>query len=212
MLLHTLQCSAVTCLHQASLYIGKAFVQGTVNSAGTDVIAAYTAATRIEGFANSFGDSGSSATSIIISQNHASGNNQRVKKTFQCSITYTLLLGICCAIVLYLTAPATIFLLTGQFSGITFNDAVRYLRLIAFFYPFCFTGGSFTGYYNGLTKVLLTLIGSLGQITLRVILSWYWFHTMQLNAVALATGIGWICANIFWFICKLYLRHTTGKK
>ena len=212
MLIHTLQCSLVTCLHQASLYIGKAFVQGTVNSAGTDVIAAYTAATRIEGFANSFGDSGSSAISILISQNQAAGQKQRVKRIFQCSLIHTLLLGICCAIILYLTAPAAIALLTGQTNGMTFEGAVHYLRLIACFYPFCFTGGSFTGYYNGLTKVILTLIGSLGQITLRVILSWYWFHTMQLNAVALATGIGWICANIFWFICKLHLRHTTGKK
>ena len=48
-------------IHQASLYIGKLLVQGAVNTLGTPGIAAYTAAERIEGFANSFGDSGGQA-------------------------------------------------------------------------------------------------------------------------------------------------------
>lgn len=43
--------SSVTALHQSSLYIGKLLVQGAVNAGGTDLIAAYTATTRIEGFA-----------------------------------------------------------------------------------------------------------------------------------------------------------------
>lgn len=55
----------ITGLHQSSLYIGKLLVQGAVNTGGVDMILAYTATTRIEGFANSFGDSGCSATSHI---------------------------------------------------------------------------------------------------------------------------------------------------
>lgn len=58
--------SFVTALHQSSLYIGKLLVQGAVNTGGTDMISAYTATTRIEGFANSFGDSGSAATSVLV--------------------------------------------------------------------------------------------------------------------------------------------------
>lgn len=59
----TLHFGSVTALHQSGLYIGKMLVQGAVNTGGTDLIAAYTAATRVEGFANSFGDSGSAAIS-----------------------------------------------------------------------------------------------------------------------------------------------------
>ena len=58
----TARYSFVTGLHQSSLYIGKLLVQGAVNTGGTDMISAYTATTRIEGFANSFGDSGAAAT------------------------------------------------------------------------------------------------------------------------------------------------------
>ena len=54
---------------------------GSVNTLGTPGIAAYTAATRIEGFANSFGDSGGNAVSVMVSQNLGAGNHDRVKKS-----------------------------------------------------------------------------------------------------------------------------------
>ncbi len=48
---NTFGVSSATALHQTGLYIGKALIQGIVNTGGTSVISAYTAATRIEGFA-----------------------------------------------------------------------------------------------------------------------------------------------------------------
>ena len=74
----TLKFGLVSSLHQCSLYLGKMFVQGAVNTAGTEVIAAYTAGTRIEGFANSFGSSGSTATSILTAQNYGASRKDRV--------------------------------------------------------------------------------------------------------------------------------------
>lgn len=73
LLKQTAHFSFVTALHQSSLYIGKLLVQGAVNTGGTDMISAYTATTRIEGFANSFGDSGSAATSVLVAQNRGAG-------------------------------------------------------------------------------------------------------------------------------------------
>lgn len=85
---------------------------------------------------------------------------------------------------------------------IAFSNAVTYLKVIALFYPLCFTGGTFTGYFNGIEKVFLTLIGSITQISIRVILSWILFDNLGLCAVALATGIGWLTVNILWGVCK----------
>lgn len=58
LLKRTARFSFVTALHMCNLYIGKLLVQGTVNSLGEEAVIAFTAATRVEGFANSFGDSG----------------------------------------------------------------------------------------------------------------------------------------------------------
>lgn len=210
MLATTVKCSSATAVHQTSLYIGKMLIQGTVNTAGTDAISAYTAATRIEGFANSFGDSNSAATSVMISQNYGSNNKKRVHKGLKCSLTLSFLLGLACAVILYITAiPASRLMLGGTDSS-ALSSSVGYLKIIALFYPFCLTGSSFTGYYNGTGKVFVTLAGSTGQITIRVILSWIMFGQMQLNAVSTATGLGWIAANVFWllyFICYNRKMH-----
>ncbi|MBQ1490604.1 MAG: polysaccharide biosynthesis C-terminal domain-containing protein, partial [Blautia sp.] len=69
----TLSFGLIGGLHQASLYIGKLFVQGAINSLGTDAILAFTAASRLEGFANSIGDSGATATSIVVAQAYGAG-------------------------------------------------------------------------------------------------------------------------------------------
>ena len=200
----TVKCSAVTAMHQAGLYIGKMLVQGTVNTAGTEVIGAYTAATRIEGFANSFGDSGSAATSIITSQNYGSGQKERVKKTLFTSMVLTFCLGLVCAVLLFGGAKELIGMMAGRKAGVTFEEAVRYLQMIALFYLFCFTGGSFTGFQNGTGRMVFTLAGTLGQITIRVILSGILFPKMGLMGVAAATGIGWIAANLFWAATVFY--------
>ena len=114
-----------------------------------------------------------------------------------------LLSGCVCAIVLYTAAPAAVHLLTAGSDARTLTEAVRYLQLIAFFYPLCYTGGTFTGYYNGREAMKLTLTGTIMQITLRVLLSWLLFPHFSLFAVAAATGAGWFLANVFWAVCKV---------
>ena len=72
----------VSALHQSAVYIGKLLVQGAVNAQGLAAINGFTAATRIEGFANSFGDSGAEAISVFIAQNTGAGQKERVRQGF----------------------------------------------------------------------------------------------------------------------------------
>ena len=82
LLRRTAHFSLVSALQMCSLYIGKLLVQGTVNSFGSHSISAFTAATRIEGFANSFGDSGAAAMSVFIGQNTGADNRTRIRQGF----------------------------------------------------------------------------------------------------------------------------------
>lgn len=116
-------------------------------------------------------------------------------------------LGTLSGIGMFLLAPYAITLLLGTSEGIAFTAAVSYLRFVALFYTFCFTGNTFTGYYSGTGRVMLPFIGALGHISIRVILSWVLFPHMGLNAVAFATGLGWLCGNTFWGNCKVWLAQ-----
>lgn len=203
----TLHFSVVTSIHQASLYIGKLMVQSAVNTTGTEMIAAYTAATRIEGYANSFGDSGAAATSVIIAQNHGAGKQDRVRKGFWDSLILLLSLGIICSVILYLVSPNAAAVILGHTYGESYQNAVSYLRIIAFFYTFCFIGNTFAGYLDGIEKVSIPFIGAASHIALRVILSWIFIQDYQLPAVAFATGIGWVFVNLFWSVYLFIFSH-----
>ena len=203
---HTLKFGLVSSMHQCSLYLGKMFVQGAVNTGGTEVIAAYTAATRIEGFANSFGTSGSTATSILTAQNYGAGRKERVEQTYHCSLRWLIGLGTVSAVLMLVFAPQAIALMLGAENGIAFDEAVRYLRIVSLFYVFCFTGNTFVGYFDGIGKIQIPFFGATGHITMRVILSWLLFRYMSLDAVALATGLGWVCANTFWGVMRNRIR------
>lgn len=195
--------SLVMGLSQTGLYIGKLLVQGAVNTAGTDMVAAYTATTRIEAFTNSFGDSGAAATSVLTAQNLGAGKYNRVEECFRSSFFLLLVLGLISSAILFVTSGMTTGFLLDQHSGAGFESAKQYIQIIAVFYTWCFIGNAFAGYFEGCGKVSIPFIGAVGHITFRVIVSWIWISHTGLNGVAIATGIGWVGVNVFW---GLYYR------
>ena len=206
LLKRTAHFSFVTALHQSSLYTGKLLVQGAVNTGGTDMISAYTATTRIEGFANSFGDSGSAATSVLVAQNRGAGKDERVKESFRSSLflmlAMGLAMGLAMSLIMYVSASTSVGFMLGTRSGAAFENARDYLKLVALFYTLCFTGNTFAGYFNGIGKVCVPFLGATSHIALRVVLSWLLVGKMGLPAVALATGLGWVLVNALWTFVK----------
>ncbi len=200
---------SVAALHQSSLYIGKVFVQSTINTAGTDIISAYTATTRIEGFVNSFGDSGAAITTVLVAQAYGAQNKKRIQTHFKDSFEILLFGGILCSLLLYVTSGFTTSILLPADSN-AYSAAVSYLKIVACFYPLCFIGNTWAGYYDGIGKPIVPFMGAASHITMRVILSILWIQALQLNGVAIATGIGWIWMNVLWSI--IYIVQLQPKK
>ena len=207
LLKRTAHFSFVTALHQSGLYLGKLLVQGAVNSMGTDFISAYTATTRIEGFANSIGDSGAAATSVLIAQNLGAKKQERVRQGMRRAMLLFGSLGCLAGIIMFVFAPQTSTLLLDTASGVAFEESCAYLRTVSLFYILCFTGSTFVGYFDGVGKVSIPLVGACSHISMRAILSWLWIEKMGLSAVGLATGIGWVWCNFFWLMCYLYVNR-----
>lgn len=207
----TLSLAGVTALQQTGLYLGKLCVQSSVNAMGAAYISAYTATTRIEGFANSFGDSGASAASVLVAQNYGARNAKRIRRSAACGFALLSLLGGLSSLLLYLSAsPLSAFML-GESGGESFVQAQDYIRTVALFYVLCFIGNAFAGYFDGVGRVRISMCGSLGHIALRIVLSQLLIDSMGLRAVALATGIGWAAANLFWLIKYLRVRKTVAQ-
>ena len=197
LMIHTLRYGLISALQASSLYIGKILVQGSVNTLGTPGIAAYTAATRIEGFANSFGDSGGNAVSVMVSQNLGAGNHDRVKK----SLFWGLMLNwtVCVVISLFMffdSDPALrLFLSSSDELALYYGNS--YIRLISIFYIFCFTGSAYMGYFKGQGYMVIAFCGTTLHIIFRAICSAIMIGKMGLTAVALFSGLGWILCVTF---------------
>ena len=191
MLRRTASFGLVSALQQSAVYIGKLLVQGAVNSMGNEAINAYTAATRIEGFANSFGDSGAEAISVFVAQNTGAGDPKRVKRGFFTGMLLMIGLGLTMSLVMFVGAHASLVLMLGEGGLGALEDGIGYLRWVSVFYTLCFIGSSYVGLYRGIGWVSVPVIGSTLQIAIRVILSYALAGSLELVGVAVATGIGW---------------------
>lgn len=193
----TLSYGFASALQQASLYIGKILVQGAVNTLGISGIAAYTATMRIEGFANSFGDSGAGAMAVFTSQNYGAGNEKRVSGGLRQGLLLHIILGITLSIIMFLTAKTGMLIFLKADETRAFDYGTSYLKIISFFYVLCFIGNAFVGYFRGIGKVIVPIIGTTLHITLRVVVSYLLISKLGLSAVAVATGLGWILVVVY---------------
>ena len=199
-------------LHQSTLYIGKIFVQGAVNTLGTPGIAAYTATTRIEGFANSFGTSFGQGLSVFVSQNTGAGNPRRVKDGLTSGMFTGILMGVAFALLMYFTAlpGMRIFLDSTESAALAYG--VDYLQQIALFYVLCFTGNNFVGYFRGVGRIYVPLIATTLHISIRVILSYLLAPSMGLRSVAVATGVGWMAMTVYQVLTSRKINREMQNK
>lgn len=203
----TISYSLISALHQSSLYIGKLLVQGAVNIMGTDMITAYTATTRIEGFANSFGDSGAEAISIFVAQNTGNKDRKRAKQGFYTGLIIMLCLGIGLSLIMYFFSRTTIGFMMSNTNNEIIKNGVEYMKTISIFYILCFIGSAFVGWYRGSGKVNIPVIGTILHISIRVILSYLLIQRFGLRSVAFATGMGWISVVLFQYIIFYFSKE-----
>lgn len=194
-------------LHQSSIYLGKTMVQGAVNTLGIEGISAYTATMRIEDVINAFGSSGSQAMSILISQNFGAGKKKRIQKALKDGMLLHIGTAIFLSSCMFFLAKPGIgfFLAANEKTALAYGNT--YLKIISFFYLFCYIGNAYVGYFRGIGKVSIPLIGSTLQITIRVILTCLLIKRFGLPCLAVATGIGWIGINLYQTLVYQKLRH-----
>ena len=202
----TISYCAVAALQQSSLYLGKLMIQGAVNgisAVSTAAISAFTAAGRVENFTQAFGLSGCEAMAIFIAQNHGAGEDRRALRGFLMGSAVTVGIGVFFSAAMGIFAQPLAHLFLGGGEGMA--PCISYLRLISWFYLLSFFGNSFVGWFRGTGRMNITFFGTTLQIVIRVIGTYLLVDTMGLDAVALATGLGWMA--IVLFQTTLFLRQ-----
>ena len=193
----TVNYSSVSALQQTMLYLGRLLVQSGVNTLGVDASAAFNAASIIDSYVLAPGSSFASSVTTFSAQNKGGRKYDRIPKAFKITmviaVTYTVFVTFA---ILFAGRPLfEIFLKPSETNAIAIGLA--YLRPMACFYFMAGVTYSFQGYFRGIGKLKFTLMGTLIQMPIRIILTYSLIADIGLKSVAVGTTLGWTCMIIF---------------
>ncbi|MGE5630564.1 MAG: MATE family efflux transporter [Caulobacteraceae bacterium] len=201
----TIQYSWVSALQQTCLYIGKLLVQGVVNSFGTDAIAAYNSVTRVDSFVLSPGDSFAASIATYSAQNKGGEKQERIIEGYRKGNVIITLYSVATALVVFWGAEWIMGLFVPGSETEVILIGARYLKVMSVFYVLSGFCNIFQGLFRGVGKLRITLIATVMQIGVRVVLSYILAPYLGVMSVAYAVAVGWTLMIIYeGLMCKNY--------
>ncbi len=176
-------------LQQAVVMIGRFLVQGMLTPLGDTAVTGYNMSLRVEQFLFCFSQGVSAAMVVGISQNVGRGDHGRVREFYRAGVAAELaaiaVLGALCVLF-----PHRIIGVFSQNAEVVATGA-RYTGTMAFLYVFAFLGEVIQGYFRGVGRLRLTMLASLLQVVLRVVLSYFLIPLWGVRGICAAVASGW---------------------
>ena len=193
----TLSYGGITALQQCAQPIGNIIIQGTVNTLGVTAAAAFSAARKIEDIGLLPGRSISSGITAFTAQNVGAAQPERTEEGFRKAIRLEFVIGLAVSAAVLLLRRPLMSLFTADAAML--EEGVRYFSIIGFCYFLpCLTNG-YQGVLRGSGHMTASLLGSLTQISVRVLVTLLAAPSLGIPAVGLACVAGW-SAMLLWQI------------
>lgn len=192
LLKETLKHGSITALQQSCQPIGKLLIQGAINPLGVDTMAAFNAVNRVDDFAFTPEQSIASAMMTFVAQNRGAGKKERMRKGLSNGLfVETLYWAMICIVITLFKTPIMKLFVSGE-EEVLIKAGTTYLGYMAFFYLLpAFTNG-LQGFFRGMGDMKITLVGTITQITLRVLFVFLLVPKVGMVGVAFASLLGWI--------------------
>lgn len=187
-------------LQQVFISFGFLVIQFLVNSFGTSAIAAYTAASKVDSFAEMPAVNLGQALMNFTAQNEGAGKRERISKGGRSTLLFSISLSICISVMIFVFAPAFISIFNHDAAVIQIGQ--QYLRIVSSFYLIFGAMQVLNGLLLGYGKSLLPLIASITtfcilQVPLAVLLS---RTSLGFNGIWMAAPFGWTAG----FLMRLF--------
>lgn len=209
----TIQYGGVTALQQAVQPLGKLLIQGQVNMLGVDVIAAFNAVTRVDDFVLQPEQSIALAITTYVAQNRGAGKPERIKSGFAAGMKleagYWVILG---AVTFLLKKPIIALFVTGKDAAKVIDIGAEYLAWMSLFYLWPAMTNGVQGFFRGLGRLKLTLLGTFIQTSLRVVVTVLLADSLGMTGIAFGCAVGWsVMLLVEVPICIRTCRHLVDK-
>lgn len=207
MLAHMVKMAIPTMLQQSIVSVGMLLVQSVINRFGSDVLAGYTAAGRIESICIVPMIAAGNAVATFTAQNVGAGKYERVREGYRSA--YGLVFGfaavICIAVLLSRKALIGMFL-DGAENAAAYETGISYLSFIAFFYALIGLKAITDGVLRGSGDVGVFMAANLINLSIRV-------AAANLLAPVLGAAAVWYAEPMGWAVNYLisFLRYKSGK-
>lgn len=194
-------------LQQSTVSIGMMLVQSVVNSFGSEMLAGFSAAMRVESICVVPMAALGNAMSSYTAQNIGSGKNYRIKQGYHTVNGLVIFFALIICIILQLFHIPIINLFIGsEGTQLALQTGTGYLKFMSWFFFLIGFKMSVDGLLRGSADMAMFTIANLANLTFRV-----------LFAITMAPHFGiamvWYAVPIGWFINFIisYYEYRTGK-
>ena len=206
----TLAYGILTALQQCAQPIGNIIIQGSVNTLGVSAAAAYSAVRKIEDIGLLPGRSISTAMTAFLAQNEGAGNHSRTEEGYRKGMLIELCAGLLISAVVLLLRSPLMSLFTADETMIALG--VHYFDVIGYCYWLPHLSNGLQGYYRGTGSMKASLLGSLTQITVRVVVTLVLVPRMGIGGVGIACVAGWSAMLLWGLPWQRVIRRRIAQK
>lgn len=194
-----------TGFQQSFVAIGMMAIMGIVNTFGTNAVAAYTAAIRIDSFAKMPAMTFSSALASFVGQNLGAFREDRAKKGLRLTLFFSLGYSFFVSVLIILLGQYLIKFFTPDASVIAIGQ--DYLVIVSSFYLLLSVMFAFTGFLRGSGATLVPMLTTLASLyLLRIPMAYYLSGKIGVNGIWWSEPIGWLAGMII-----LVIYYYSGK-
>lgn len=194
-------------LQQSTVAIGMLLVQSVVNSFGSEVLAGFSSAMRVESLCVVPMAAIGNAMSSYTAQNLGAGKTERVRKGYHAANLYVFLFAVSSCIILELFhTPIVRLFLGGGGTELAYETGTGYLRFMGFFFVLIGLKMSTDGLLRGAADMKMFTIANFTNLTIRVIMAVTLAPRFGIAMVWFAVPIGWLVNYII-----SYFQYRTGK-
>jgi putative MATE family efflux protein len=194
-----------TGIQQTFVALGNLAIMGIVNTFGTNVIAGFSVASRLDSLAMIPAMSFSQALSTFVGQNIGANKVSRIKKGLRSTVKMSGAITIATTLIIVLWGHVIMSLFTKDAEVIRLGD--QYLTIVSIFYILFTLMFIYTGIMRGAGDTLIPMFFTLISLWLiRIPLAYFLAHRIGVTGIWWAIPTGWLIG-----LTLAFLYYKTGR-
>lgn len=200
-------------LQQSFISIGNIFIQGLVNSYGSDVIAGYSAAIKLNTFIITGLTTLGNGISGFTAQNLGAGKPMRIREGYRAGIKMAFCVTIPFFIGFFFFGRAMMLLFMENTSGLAMDTGMLFLRIVSPFYFVISIKLTADGVLRGAESMKYFMTATFTDLILRVILAFVFSAWFEAAGIWMSWPAGWCVGTVLSVVFyRIVIRKLTEAK